>query len=156
MGPLLEFAFGSPADLVIRRDWTYDCYNSCVMRIRHSDAMQDIYSAFVEGREYPHRNSGDQDFIHAAVRDYGHQERVDLLPEEMIASYHDCKRIARTNRARAYKEIEEAIVVKFYGRQKMHLLVKPTYRAVKVMLRRPHFAFNDGVFWIRELRQRWM
>lgn len=155
MTPLLDYAFGREEDLVILKDWNYDCYNSCVMRIRQTDAMQTIFDTFESGKEYPRRNPGDQDFIHACVQDKGLQNRVALFPEEMIVSYRNARTINRTDPKAAHDLLEKGIIVKFFGRDKMHQVLNPLYRLFKIRLRKGGNGASDWKFWVEELRARW-
>lgn len=155
MGPLLDFALGREEDLVILKDWNYECYNSCVMRIRHSDAMQVVYDTFESGKEYPRRNPGDQDFIYACIQDKGLQDHVAIFPEEMVVSYRNARTINRTDPKAALDYLEQGIIVKFFGRDKMHQVLNPLYRFFKIRLRKGGNGAKDWNFWVDKLRQRW-
>jgi hypothetical protein len=152
--PLLEFAFGSPADLVILQDWNYDCYNSCIMRIRQGPELEKVYLDFMAGSEYPRRNKGDQDFIHASIRAHGLQDRVAIFPKEMIVMYHNARRIHRTDPKAAYELLESGIIVKFFGWAKMHELLNPIYRLRKIRWKKDRGP-ADAKFWVKELKERW-
>lgn len=152
--PLLEFAFNDPADLVILQDWNYDCYNSCVMRIRQGPALEKVYEDFMAGAEYPRRNKGDQDFIHASIKAQGLQDRVAIFPKEMIVMYHNARRINKTDPKAAYELLDKGIIVKFFGWAKMHELMNPIYRLRKIRWKKDRGP-ADAKFWIKELKERW-
>ena len=86
MKELLDFALSAPEDLVIVKDWHYDCYNSSVMRIRPKP-MRFIYSAYLAGERFPQVLPGDQDFIHGVVNDRRAQHRVALFPAACVVSF---------------------------------------------------------------------
>lgn len=148
LGPLLEYGFGCDEELVVLRDWNYDAYNTCVMRIRPGGALGAIPAAFRAGCAYAQRNPGDQDFVTAYVREHGMEDRVALWPEELVASYKNARELNRADPAAARALLESGTVVKFFGKTKMHQLLNPLYRSLK--LRGP-----DRTFWVRELRERW-
>lgn len=148
LGPMIDFSFGHEAELVVLKDWNYDAYNTCVMRIRPGGALGEMAGAFRNGVAYPQRNPGDQDFVTAYVRDKGLEDRVALWPTESVVSYKNARDLHRTDPAAAYAMLERGTVVKFFGKTKMHELLSPLYRALK--LRGP-----DRGFWVRELRERW-
>jgi hypothetical protein len=155
MTDLLAYAFGRPEDLVIVQDWNYDCYNSCVMRIRSGGALRQVYEAFVAGKTYPHRNAGDQDYIHAAILDHGLQDRVALFRPQDVVSYRDARTVARRDREAGYRELSSATIVKFFGRPKMHEILDPIYNLTKIRLRNPSYGWRDATFWVKELREAW-
>ena len=153
MGPLLEYAFSRPEELVVVRDWNYDCYNTCVMRIRGGGRLGTIYERFREGREYPRKNPGDQDFVTACVRDEHLEGEVATFLPEHVVSYRNARRTIRTNVEAARAELESGIVVKFFAQPKMHQLLSPYYRWKKG--RKSPDARQDLQFWLPELRDRW-
>jgi hypothetical protein len=148
MGSLLEFAFGREEELIVLRDWNYDAYNTCVMRIRTGGALAGIPKAFREGVTYPWRNPGDQDFVTAYVRDKGLESQVAIWPEDMIVSYKNAREVHRTDPVTAYRMLEPGTIVKFYGKTKMDQLLNPIYRAFKM-------KGPDAKFWVRELGEHW-
>lgn len=154
MRPLLEYAFDRPEDLVIVKDWNYECYNSCVMRIR-SGALRTIYDAFVAGQSYPQRNRGDQDFTYQHLTTLGMQDHVALFPEEQIVSYLNTRTLNRTDPVAAQRIIENAIIVKFFGKNKMHKVANPLWNLRKIRWRNRPYGGRDAAFFLRELRREW-
>jgi hypothetical protein len=154
MTPLLEFAFGRREDLVVLQDWNYDCYNSCVMRIRHSDAMQTIVDDFDKGTKYECLKPGDQDFIHASVKAHGLQERVALFPQGMIASYRNARELVKSDPAGAHAMLDNAVIVKFFGRHKMHHVENPLFR-LRLSLQKRKYGADAANFWLPELQENW-
>jgi hypothetical protein len=154
LGPLLDAADCRPEPLVIVSDWCYDCYNSSVMRIRNRDLVF-IYEAFAAGEKYPFRNAGDQDFIHAAVRARGLQNRVATFPPELVASFKLAARPSRCNRELARRQIADAVIVKFCSRPKPHELLQPYYRLWKYGLGYLPFGALGPAFSFTELDRTW-
>jgi hypothetical protein len=150
---LLNYAFRRPEDLVIVRDWGYDCYNSSVMRIRRGP-MEFVYRAFVAGETFPYYLPGDQDFIHAVIRDRGEQARVAEFPRGMIASYKKVLKAGRQNPARARSMLSDATIVKFHGAPKMHEAFGLYYRFWYVRRREWRQGILRGVP-IMELSRQW-
>lgn len=155
MRPLLEYAFGREEDLVIVKDWNYDCYNSCVMRIRTSDAMRRIYTAFVEGKTYPYRNPGDQDFIHACAQDLGLQKHIAFFEPDHVVSFRNIRELHRTDPQAAYEAIRKGTIVKFFGKPKMHQVADPMFNLFKIRLKNLAYGSKDAGFWLKELREHW-
>jgi hypothetical protein len=151
---LLDYAFHRPEDLVIVRDWGYDCYNSSVMRIRRG-TFSFVYQAFVAGETFPCYLPGDQDFIHAVIRDRGAQTRVAEFPRPMIASYKKVLKAGRQNAARARHMLSEATIVKFHGAPKMHEAFGLYYRFWYVRRREWRQGILRGVP-IMELSRQWL
>ena len=155
MSDLLEFAFSCPQDLVIINDWNYPCYNSSVMRIRRG-TFQSIYNAFAQGKRYPQRVLGDQDFIHSHIAALGWQERVAFFPAEQIVSYKKLRALDLTDSNAAQSAIERATIVKFHGSPKMHSVANPlsnfAYRLNNCFSKSGQC---NGDFFARELRQHW-
>jgi hypothetical protein len=148
MRSLLEFGFGRDEELVVLRDWNYDAYNTCIMRIRTGGALSEIPRAFREGVTYPWRNPGDQDYVTAYVRDKGLEDRIAIWPEEMVVSYKNAREVHRTEPAAAYRMLESGTIVKFYGKTKMDQLLNPLYRSFKM-------KGPDARFWVRQLAEHW-
>lgn len=155
MRPLLQYAFEREEDLVIVKDWNYDCYNSCVMRIRKSDQMRGVYDAFVEGKTFKYRNPGDQDFLHACVQDLGLQDRVAFFAPEHVVSFRNLRDLHRTDPEAAYRAIEKGIIVKFFGKPKMHQVMNPIFNLFRIRLRNGLNGQKDAKFWAKELREHW-
>jgi hypothetical protein len=152
---LLEYAQGQPQELVIVKDWNYDCFNSCVMRIRQSEKLRGVYEAFKSGKTYPYRNPGDQDFLFAAFKDLGLMDNAAFFKDEHVVSYKDCRKLNRTNPDAAYEQINKGTIVKFFGTPKMHQILNPAYRLIRMSLRQPPYGPRDARFWVKELRQHW-
>jgi hypothetical protein len=155
MADLVEFAMASPKDLIIVKDWNYNCYNSCVMRIRRSEALGKVHQLFVEGKKFKFRNPGDQDFIHSAVCELGLQDRVEYFKPDHVVSWRNLRDINRKNPQAAYDAIAKGTIVKFFGRPKMHQLLDPVYCWTKIRLRRFRTGHRDSTFWKKELRKHW-
>lgn len=153
MGPLLDFAFGREEELVVVKDWNYDCYNTCVMRIRTGGRLRAIYDAWLAGEIYDHRVNGDQDYVHAVVADRGMTDEVALFPTDQIASYRNARNASRNDPEASRVTLDRAIIVKFFGYLKMHQLASRSWRW-KRALRKPREIPILG-FWVRELRERW-
>lgn len=154
MKPLLEYAFNRPEDLVIVNDWNYACYNSCVMRIRRGP-LRTIYDAFVDGKSYPQRNQGDQDFLYNHIAAEGMQDHVACFPDHQIVSYLNARNLNRTDSQSARQMIENAVIVKFFGKNKMHQVADPLWNLRKIRLRNRPFGARDAAFFLRELRREW-
>lgn len=152
MGPLLDFAFGRPEDLVILRDWHYDGYNSSVMRIRRG-ALRWVYEAFVAGTRFDQRIPGDQDFLHQAIVRRSLQHRVALFPPGLVASFRQVRRSRDPDFVR--RSVASATIVKFHGDPKMHDAFELRYR-----LRRRVRELLHGhllpVVPLGELRRHWL
>jgi hypothetical protein len=155
LSPLLEFAFGSDRELVVVKDWNYDCYNTCVMRIRTGGDLGVVCREFVEGKTYPRRNPGDQDFVHASIGANGLADRVELFPTDYVVSYRNARALNRTDPAAALAYLEKGIIVKLFGKPKMHQLLNPFYRFFSIRLADRQNGRADSEFWVRELRDRW-
>lgn len=155
MRPLLAYAEAKPEELVIVKDWNYDCYNSCVMRIRRSESLAKVYEAFVAGKTYAFRNPGDQDFIHACVRDLSLEEHVAFFEPDHVVSFRNIRDRHRTNPEAAYEEIRRGIIVKFFGKPKMHQVADPLYNLFRIRLKNPSYGAKDARFWLKELREHW-
>lgn len=154
LGDLLTYAFGRPEELVVVKDWSYDAYNTCVMRVRPGGALSAIPKAFLSGKRFDQRNPGDQDFVTAYVREMGLEDRVALFRPDDVVSYRDARRLHRTDPAAAYAALERGTIVKFYGRTKMHELVSPLNR-LRMRLLGGSEGRADAGFWVRELQERW-
>jgi hypothetical protein len=155
MRPLLEFAFGRPEDLVVVKDWYYDCFNSCVMRVRQTEALAQVARAFQEGKTYSFRNPGDQDFLHACTRDLGILDRVAFFEPEHVVSYRNLRNLNRTDPADAYTRIGAGTIVKFHGRPKMHQVLNPYYNLTRIRMKNLTMGRRDSRFYVKELRQNW-
>jgi hypothetical protein len=155
MRPLLEYAMAQGEDLVIVKDWNYDCFNSCVMRIRRSPALEAIYRTWLEGKSFPFRNAGDQDFIHSCVHHLGLCDKVALFQPDHVVSYRNLRNRHRTDPKGAYEAIRKGIIVKFWGEPKMHQLANPYYNLMRIRLRHLTRGPKDARFWLRELRRNW-
>jgi hypothetical protein len=155
MKSLLDHCLNSPLDLITVRDWGYDTYNSCVMRIRKSAHLHKIYQMFQEGKTYKQHTPGDQDFVHACIRELGMQDRVGFFQPDHVVSFKMLRILHRKDPNKAYEQIRRATIVKFHGRDKMHLLLNPSYRFFKVVLRHLNTGARDASFWLTELRANW-
>lgn len=153
MGDLLEYAFGRPEELVVVKDWNYDAYNTCVMRIRPGGKLAAIPEAFLAGKAFDQRNPGDQDFVTAYVREAGLENEVALFRPNDVVSYKNARKLHRTDPQAAYKMLLPGTIVKFYGQTKMHELLNPLYR-IKMRLRGAE-GREDARFWVNELAERW-
>src|SRR5690242_5906513 len=110
---LLAHADSQREELVIVRDWNYDVFNTCVMRIRHCPELYSVYRAFADGMTYPHRWNGDQDFTSACLKDHGHEDHVAFFEPHHVVSYRNLTFLHREDRTAAYDAIKEATIVKF-------------------------------------------
>ncbi|RYG79151.1 hypothetical protein EON77_09600 [bacterium] len=153
LGPLIDYAFGRPESLVVVKDWNYDCYNTCVMRIRGGAPLETIYQRFREGREYPRRNPGDQDFVTSCVRDEHLENEVATFLPQHVVSYRNARKTMRMDLEASKRQLDEGIVVKFFAQPKMHQVLSPYYRWKKG--RKSAEARDDLTFWNDELRTRW-
>ncbi len=151
--PLLEYAYGRQEELVVVQDWNYDCYNTCVMRIRGGGKLAVIYERFREGRTYPRRNPGDQDFVTACLREEGLEGEVATFLPHHVLSYKNARKTARTDPEAAKEELAKGIIVKFFAQPKMHQALSPYYRWKKG--RKSAEAKGDLQFWLPELRAKW-
>ena len=154
MQELLDFALSAPEDLVIVKDWHYGCYNSSVMRIR-PEPLRFIYDAFVAGERPPQVLPGDQDFIHATISSRNAQHQVALFPEGCVASFKALVRIGRRDPKLARRLTEQATVVKFHGRPRMHQAFDPVYHFFRIRLRDwVHGRLRSPVS-VAELKSHW-
>jgi hypothetical protein len=152
---LLQYCDAKSEELVIVRDWHYDVFNTCVMRIRHCSELQSIYQAFVGGKTYPHRWHGDQDFVHACLLDYGHQDHVAFFDPDHVVSYRNLRFVNRNNETAAYEAMQRATIVKFHGRLKMHQILNPYHNFAGIRLKNFRHGSRDANFWTRELKAIW-
>jgi hypothetical protein len=148
---LVDYAQSRPEPLVIVKDWDYDSYNSCVMRIK-PEKLKIIYESFVAGQSYTQRIKGDQEFITRCLEANSLQKLVATFPVNEVASYKAARNLNRKDRAAAIQILEAASVVKFHGRPKPHELLDPVYNFLKIRLKHP----KDASFWVKELRQNWL
>jgi hypothetical protein len=132
MDSLVAFAREKPEDLVILKDWNYDCYNSCVMRIRNKN-LRVIYDSYAHGVIYPYHIPGDQDYIHSCLSDNGLKSNVSLFPEGSVVSYKNTRQKGKRYPAVAHKIFYDAVIVKFHGKPKMHLALNPIYHFSKLL-----------------------
>ena len=154
MQGLLDHALSSPEDLVIVKDWHYDCYNSSVMRIRPTP-MRFIYDAFVAGERPAQVPPGDQDFIHAVVNSRRARHRVALFPQTSVVSFKAVVRIGRRDPTLARWLMDQATVVKFHGRPRMHQAFDPIYHFFRIRLRDwVHGRLRSPVS-VSELKSHW-
>jgi hypothetical protein len=153
--PLLDFAASRVEPLIAVRDWHYDSLNTCVMRIRSDERLGAVVRAFREGREFPHKVGGDQDFITAAMRDLGLESLAATFPEGIVESYKHARNVYRENPAEASRMLREATIVKFHGVPRMHELLSPWQRLWRVWRRFPGRGFGFARFWAKELREVW-
>ncbi len=154
MQALLGAALSASEDLVIVKDWHYDCYNSSVMRIRPRP-MRFIYDAFISGERFAQVLPGDQDFIHGVVSSRQAQHRVALLPEGCVASFKALVRIGRRDPALARRLTEQATVVKFHGRPRMHQAFDPVHHFFRIRLRDWAHGQVRSPIPVDELRSHW-
>jgi len=154
MRPLLDFAFERREDLVVLKDWNYDSYNTSVMRVRHSESTRKVYEAFVAGKAYKQRNWGDQDFLTACIRDQDLESHVAIFPEEMVVAYRNGRELAKSDPKAAHEMLDNATIVKFFGRHKMHKITNPFFR-LRLALDIWKHGTRAANFWLKELRERW-
>ncbi len=152
---LLSYCDSRCEPLVMVRDWNYDVFNTCVMRIRHSDELFNIYKVFTEGKTYKTRWNGDQDFVSACLLDHGHQDRVAFFDPDHVVSYRNLRFMHREDARAAYEEIKKATIVKFHGRVKMHQILNPYQNLMEVRLKNFRHGSRDARFWRKELRALW-
>lgn len=153
LAPLLDFADARPEPLAVRQDWYNDTFNSCVMRIRRSDALQAVYDDYAQGREYPVLLKGDQDYLTAVVRERGLAECVALIPPAHIASFKSLRQLWHRDPRRARRELDEACVLKFHGAPRPHEALSLGYR-LRQALQAPRHALADARL-AREIRRGW-
>lgn len=151
MSDFLDYAFAQPQELVIVRDWSYPCYNSCVMRIRRG-SFRAVYDAFVAGETYPFRIAGDQDFLSASLEAKGLQNQVAQFRPEDIVSYKELRGLNRSDGAAAARAIEAATIVKFHGKPKPHQVLDAGFNFFKIRLKNR----RDADFFRDELRRQWL
>lgn len=154
MSPLIDFAQKAPESLVIIKDWHQDTYNSSVMRIR-PHTLRFIYDAFCQGEKYPQKTAGDQDFIHAVIRNRGQSSQVKFFPDAYICSFKKSVRTARHDRAAAKSMIDNAIIVKFHGNPRMHNALNPIKRFFKYSIGNLWYGQIGLPFNVRALQQAW-
>jgi hypothetical protein len=154
MTPLLDFASRRTEELVVVKDWFYDAYNTCVMRIRPGGVLSQIPKAYESGSAYDQKHPGDQDFVSAIVKERHWEGSVATFPPETIASYKQARQIAKRNSAEAHRMLQEAVIVKFHGEPKMHQLLDPQYR-LKEALKKGVPWHRNAWFWVDELREAW-
>lgn len=130
--PLVDYAGQCPEGLVIVKDWFYDGYNSSVMRIKPRE-MKFVYDDYVAGIKYPMHIAGDQDYIHGAT-----QLRpgvVTLFPAGHVESFKRLIRAGMSAFGAVKASAEQAMIIKFHGRPKMHVLFASGYVFFKYRLR---------------------
>lgn len=156
LSPLLAFTDARPEELVAVRDWTYDAFNTCVMRVRTGGSLAEIPRVYAQGVAYDQKTPGDQDFVSGFVRERGLESCVATFPPEMVASYKMARAKARAGRAGEGREdLERALAVKFHGKPKMDEILDPWTRFLRLRLMKPLTGRVDATFWVRELQERW-
>lgn len=145
---LLDYAYAQPQDLVIVGDWHHQGYNSSVMRIRPG-ALRAVSEAFLRGASYLQKVPGDQEFVHACIRELGLAGRVALFPPGMVISYKQARRLSRHDPAAAARQLEQACIVKFHGRPRPHEVLGDGWQGLAQRWR------PGGGFGRRELRRHW-
>lgn len=153
MTDLLEFAFGQPHDLVAVADWHYEAYNTSVMRVRQG-ALQAIPKAYEAGTKFVQRVPGDQDFVTSVIWGRGWDDRVTTFPKGMVQNYGTARTAAEKGMSVGRKMLEEATIVKFNGKLKMHILLDPRYR-LKQMIAKKNPWHRNARFWVREVDALW-
>lgn len=148
MREMLEFAFGSPADLVIVPHWRNVGFNSSVMRIR-TGALSMIPDAFRAGEHYVQDVKGDQEFIYFSLKARGLLDRTATFPDGQIISYKTTRRLCRKDRKLAEARLANATIVKFHGKPKPNQVLGGFWETLRARLRR------SGNFGRRELREHW-
>ncbi|ARP93394.1 hypothetical protein [Bordetella genomosp. 13] len=148
MRDMLEFAFNSPADLVIVPHWRNEGFNSSVMRIRRG-ALSVIYDAFRAGEHYVQTVKGDQEFIYFSLRARNMLDRTMTFPDGQIISYKTTRRLDRKDHKRASARLANAIIVKFHGRPKPAQVLGGFWESLHARLRR------SGNFGRRDLQEHW-
>lgn len=141
MSPLIDFVQNAQEPLVIIKSWYQDTYNSSVMRIK-PHALRFIYDAFCRGEKYPQKTQGDQDFIHAVIKNRHKTDVVTHFPSTYICSFKKSVRTARHDRQAAKAMIDDAIIVKFHGNPRMHNALNPWKRFLK---------YTIGNLWYRQI-----
>jgi hypothetical protein len=154
MTPLLEFAFAQPHDLVAVKDWYYDAYNTCAMRIRQSHALSEIPREYQAGREIQPMANGDQDFVTGVIRENGNADVVTTFPEGMVQSFGIARRAEKVGRRRGYELLEKAVIVKFCGALKMDTHISPRYR-LRQVFETQNPLHRRAWFWVREIKELW-
>lgn len=153
--PLLDYCNSKEEELVVVRDWHYDVYNTCVMRIRHCPELYSIYEAFASGKTYKCRWHGDQDFTSACLRDNGNEDHVACFEPNHVVSYRNLRFLHREDEAAAYEKIKEAIIVKVHGRLKMHQILNPYHNFTGIRMKNLRCGSKDARFWVKEMRALW-
>lgn len=148
MREMLAFAFGSPADLVIVRNWSQEGFNSSVMRIR-TGALSMVYDAFRAGERHVQQVKGDQEFIYFSLQARNLLDRTATFPEGQIISYKATRRLCRKDPRRAASHLANATIVKFHGRPKPAQVLGGFWESLRARLRR------CGNFGRRDLRSHW-
>jgi len=155
LGPVLDFCNQSSRNLVIVRDWNYDVYNSCVMRVRQCPELYSIYREFADGKVYPYRWHGDQDFIHACIREHGNEEHVDFFEPDHVVSYRNLRFLYREDEEAALDAVRRATIVKVHGRLKMHQILHPYHNFTGIRLKNLRRGGRDATFWTKEMKALW-
>ena len=151
--PLVDFASGCSQGLVVVQDWFYDGYNSSVMRIRPRD-MKYVYDDYLAGIKYPMQIAGDQDYIYGSTRARG--AAVALFPSEHVDSFKRLMRLGLHDFVAARQCAAQALIVKFHGRPKMHVLFSFGYVFFKYRVRywlHGHWTLPVDV---KRLRMAWL
>ena len=154
LGPLIEFAFSQPHELVACKGLSYDAYNSCVLRIRQGGALAAIPQAYRAGTVFEQRVPGDQDFSTGMIRRHGWEDRVTRFPDGMVQSYVESRWAEKRRRGAGKKLLRAATIVKFNGHPKMDELLDPGYRLGQVR-RKGNPLHRNAWFWVRETRRHW-
>ncbi len=154
MSPLIQFADAQAQDLITVRDWNYDAYNTSVMRIRQTDRLAEIPKAYEAGETFVQRVPGDQDFVTGLVRTRGFEDNVTTFPDELVACFGAARKASRRGSGKGQEMLEQAVVVKFNGRPKMHELIDPRYRLRQILeTRNP--LHRRAWFWVKETKDLW-
>ena len=154
LSSLLEYMDRQSAPLVIVKDWHYDTYNSCVMRIKNKQ-LNFIYTAFASGASYRQKTPGDQDFIHSVIAEKEKQHLVSLIPAQMVCSLKQATRAARHDAATSCNLIENATIVKFHGNPKMHEFFDRKYQLMKYGFGHLRYGKWGLPFDVKALNEAW-
>jgi hypothetical protein len=151
---LIEQAERSGKELVLLRDWHYDSYNTCAMRIRRGSLTEGIWNAHAAGEEHKGRLKTDQDYVTAYIRSKGLEDSVGLFPKEMIQSYKRLLKLNRTDPEEARARAENCTILKFHGSPRPHEVLGHSYW-IKRALKYPRHARTDHRFLAKEIGVWW-
>lgn len=134
--PLLDESCRGDASLIAVADWNYPVVNSSVMWIRPDAHTRRVWEAWQAGERFHGHIPGDQNFIDAVFKSHG-PEALAYWSKDLVASYKELRKIARTHPGRAQEALARAVILKFHGHPKPHEVLAPQKHLASTVFRNP-------------------